>query len=121
MTRRVLGRVHVCVCLSKDKTTGGCLLKEAGEPWSGVVVVGVGVCVHVCTNAHIFLKARPHRGVGYWRDQGSPSQLCAHVCVSNGSVPAAGVELWALGLCMSTCQQLGRLGSRGQLLGRLSV
>lgn len=51
-----------------------------------------------------FSKSKPEQR-GWLLDQGSSSQLCAHVSVS---VPAAGVELWALRLCMSTCQQQGR-------------
>lgn len=94
--------MHVSV--SKDKTTGGWPPNGAGEPWSAVWR-GRGVCT--CTNTLIFLKA------GHWRDRGVLASS-AHTC---GTVPVAGVELWALGLRVSTHQQLERLGSTGQLLG----
>lgn len=100
----------VCPCLSKDKTTGGWLLKGAGKPW-----LGVAVCVrtHACTHAR-FSKSSSTGGLAIGGTRGVPASS-VHMCVNNVSVPAAGVELWAPGLCKSTCQQLGRLGSRGQL------
>lgn len=101
----------VCPCLSKDKTTGGWLLKGAGEPW---LDVAVRVRTHACTHARVFLKASSTGGLAIGGTRGVPASS-VHMCVNNVSVPAAGVELWAPGLCMSKCQQLGRLGSRGQL------
>lgn len=41
--------------------------------------------------------------------------MCMCVSVSNVSLPAAGVGLSTSGVRMSRCQELGRLGSRGQV------
>lgn len=101
--------MHVSV--SKDKATGDWPPNGAGEPWSAVWR-GRGVCT--CTNTLIFLKAG-HRGLAIGGTGESWPALRTHV--SDGTVPVAGVELWALGLCVSTHQQLERLGSTGQLLG----
>lgn len=86
--------------------------------WSGLGVR----CVHVS-------EGEPIAGAGYQWDQGSSGQLpvtsvCACVCirvsVNYVSIPAAGVGLWTSGVCMSRCQELGRLGSRGQVLPKAS-
>lgn len=86
--------------------------------WSGLGVR----CVHVS-------EGEPMAGAGYQWDQGSSGQLpvtsvCACVCirvsVNYVSIPAAGVGLWTSGVCMSRCQELGRLGSRGQVLPKAS-
>lgn len=54
----------------------------------------------MCTNAHILLKASQHSGGQLLEGPGGSNQLCAHVCESDVSVPAAGVELRALGLSL---------------------
>lgn len=66
----------VCPCFSKDKTTGGWLRKGAGEPWLGVAV---RVRTHVCTHAHVFLKAAAQEG---WPLEGpGESQPALCTCV----------------------------------------
>lgn len=42
------------------------------------------------------------------------------VSVSNGALPAAGQGLWTSGAPMSKCWDLGKLGSRGQVLPKVS-